>query len=105
LEVTSIIRALAPRQDNTRSAPSPRRPGSPQRYVWRIPRPARNVLVLEALLMSRRWKRRILLATTDQGLSSGTNFLLTILYAAWLPLESFGQYVILWTIVLFIEVV
>jgi O-antigen/teichoic acid export membrane protein len=62
--------------------------------------------VLAAVVMkARRWKRRILFAIIDQGLSSGTNFLLTILYAAWLPLESFGQYVILWTVALFIEVV
>jgi O-antigen/teichoic acid export membrane protein len=56
-------------------------------------------------MKARRWQRRILFATIDQGLSGGTNFLLTILYAAWLPLESFGQYVILWTVALFIEVV
>jgi O-antigen/teichoic acid export membrane protein len=57
------------------------------------------------LTKARRWKGRLLFATIDQGLTSGTNFLLTILYAAWLPLESFGQYVVLWTVALLIEVV
>jgi O-antigen/teichoic acid export membrane protein len=60
-------------------------------------------VLTRALSMAHRWSGRIFFATVDQGVGSATNFLLTILYAAWLPLEGFGHYVILWTIVLFIE--
>ena len=52
-----------------------------------------------------RWKGRILFAFLDQGLYSTTNFVLTVLYAWWLPLEDFGRYVVVWTAVFFIEAV
>jgi O-antigen/teichoic acid export membrane protein len=53
--------------------------------------------------LAHRWKRRILLSLTDQGLYSTTNFVLTILYATWLPLDAFGRYVVIWTIAILIE--
>ena len=34
------------------------------------------------------WKGRIFFAFADQGLFSTTNFVLTILYATWLPLKA-----------------
>ncbi|MFA6264142.1 MAG: hypothetical protein WC670_00300, partial [Pseudolabrys sp.] len=52
-----------------------------------------------------RWKGRIFFAFLDQGLYSSTNFVLTVLYAWWLPLDDFGRYVVVWTAVLFIEAV
>jgi O-antigen/teichoic acid export membrane protein len=65
---------------------------------------ARNLNVLKtALTTAHRWKGRIFYAIVDQGAGSAANFLATILYAAWLPLDSFGHYVLLWTISLFIE--
>ncbi|MGB7260261.1 MAG: hypothetical protein WBD48_19490, partial [Pseudolabrys sp.] len=51
------------------------------------------------------WKGRIFYAFADQGLFSASNFLLTILYATWLPLEDFGRYVVVWTISLFVEAI
>lgn len=55
--------------------------------------------------MAHRWKGRVLFAFVDQGLYSATNFLLTILYASWLPLDTFGRYVVVWTVSLFIEAI
>jgi O-antigen/teichoic acid export membrane protein len=52
-----------------------------------------------------RWKGRIFFAFADQGLFSATNFALTILYAAWLPIDDFGRYVVVWTAALFIEAI
>jgi O-antigen/teichoic acid export membrane protein len=50
-----------------------------------------------------RWKGRIFLAFIDQGFASACNFLLTILCVAWLPLDHFGRYVLIWTASIFIE--
>ena len=50
-----------------------------------------------------RWKGRIFLALVDQGFASGANFLLTILYATWLPLDDFGRYVVVWTVAILVE--
>jgi O-antigen/teichoic acid export membrane protein len=58
-----------------------------------------------AWALTHRWKGRIFFAFADQGLYSATNFLLTILYASWLPLDSFGRYVLVWTVSLFVEAV
>ena len=38
--------------------------------------------------MVHRWKGRILFAFADQGLFSASNFILTMLYAAWLPIDD-----------------
>jgi O-antigen/teichoic acid export membrane protein len=54
---------------------------------------------------ARRWRGRFLFAFADQGLFSATNFILTILYAAWLPIDDFGRYVVVWTAALFIEAI
>lgn len=59
----------------------------------------------ETWLLAHRWKGRILFAFADQGLYSTTNFLLTILFASWLPLDTFGRYVVVWTVALFIEAI
>jgi O-antigen/teichoic acid export membrane protein len=53
----------------------------------------------------RRWKGRIFFALADQGLFSASNFALTIIYAAWLPIDDFGRYVVVWTASLFIEAI
>jgi O-antigen/teichoic acid export membrane protein len=53
----------------------------------------------------RRWKGRIFFAFADQGLFSASNFALTIIYAAWLPIDDFGRYVVVWTASLFIEAI
>ena len=58
-----------------------------------------------ALRMAHRWKARVLFAFGDQGIYSVTNFLQTILYASWLPLDTFGRYVVVWTASLFIEAI
>lgn len=55
--------------------------------------------------LAQRWKGRIFYAFADQGLFSTTNFVLTVLYASWLPLEAFGRYVLVWTVSLFIEAI
>jgi O-antigen/teichoic acid export membrane protein len=55
--------------------------------------------------MAHRWRGRVLFAFADQGLYSVTNFLLTVLYASWLPLDTFGRYVVVWTVSLFIEAI
>ena len=55
--------------------------------------------------LAHRWKRRVLFAFVDQGVYSLTNFLLTIFYASWLPLDEFGRYVVVWTVALFIEAI
>jgi O-antigen/teichoic acid export membrane protein len=55
--------------------------------------------------VGRRWQSRILFAFVDQGAYSLSNFLLTILLAAWLPLDTFGHYVVLWTASQFIEAI
>lgn len=52
-----------------------------------------------------RWKGRIFFAFADQGLFSASNFVLTILYAKWLPIDDFGRYVVVWTVSLFIEAI
>ncbi len=54
---------------------------------------------------AQRWKGRIFFAFADQGLFSASNFVLTIVYAAWLPIDDFGRYVIVWTAALFIEAI
>ncbi|HMJ42380.1 MAG TPA: hypothetical protein VK522_08885 [Pseudolabrys sp.] len=61
--------------------------------------------VRDAWLFTYRWKGRIFFAFADQGLFSGSNFVLTILYATWLPIEEFGRYVVVWTVALFIEAI
>lgn len=58
-----------------------------------------------AAQIARRWKGRIFFAFADQGLVSAANFLLTILYAWWLPLDDFGRYVVVWTVALFVEAI
>lgn len=55
--------------------------------------------------MAHRWKGRVLFAFGDQGIYSATNFLQTVLYASWLPLDTFGRYVVVWTVSLFIEAI
>lgn len=55
--------------------------------------------------VAQRWKGRIFFAFLDQGLTSTTNFALTVMYAWWLPLDDFGRYVVVWTALLFIEAV
>jgi O-antigen/teichoic acid export membrane protein len=55
------------------------------------------------LTMARRWRARLMFAVFDQGAASTANFLQTILYAIWLPLDDFGRYVIVWSISLLIE--
>lgn len=52
-----------------------------------------------------RWKARIFFAFADQGFFSASNFVLTILYATWLPIDDFGRYVVVWTLSLFIEAI
>lgn len=52
-----------------------------------------------------RWKGRVVFAFADQGLFSASNFVLTILYATWLPIDDFGRYVVVWTAALFIEAI
>jgi O-antigen/teichoic acid export membrane protein len=59
----------------------------------------------DAWIIAHRWKGRIFFAFADQGLFSTTNFVLTILYASWLPLDGFGRYVVVWTVALFIEAI
>lgn len=59
----------------------------------------------DAWLLAHRWKGRVFFALVDQGLYSLTNFLLTILYASWLPLDTFGHYVVVWTVSLFVEAI
>jgi O-antigen/teichoic acid export membrane protein len=54
--------------------------------------------------IAQRWKGRIFLALTDQGLGSAGNFLLTILCVIWLPLDGFGRYVLVMSVSLLIEV-
>lgn len=61
--------------------------------------------VHDAWLFTHRWKGRIFFAFADQGLFSASNFVLTILYATWLPIEDFGRYVVVWTVALFIEAI
>jgi O-antigen/teichoic acid export membrane protein len=56
-----------------------------------------------AWIFAHRWKSRIFFAIGDQGCASAANFLLTILYAAWLPLDGFGRYVVVWTISILVE--
>jgi O-antigen/teichoic acid export membrane protein len=65
--------------------------------------PRRQPLLKAAWTMAHRWKGRIFLAITDQGLASTANFLLTILCVLWLPLDDFGRYVIVWSISLLVE--
>ena len=59
----------------------------------------------ETRLLAHRWKHRIVFAFLDQGCYSAANFVLTILYASWLPLDAFGRYVLVWTGSLFIEAI
>jgi len=59
----------------------------------------------EVWQLAHRWKRRVLFAFIDQGVYSLANFLLTVLYASWLPLDDFGRYVVVWTVALFIEAI
>jgi O-antigen/teichoic acid export membrane protein len=59
----------------------------------------------EAWRIAHRWKGRVLFAFLDQGAYSLANFVLTILYASWLPLDTFGRYVVVWTVSLFIETI
>src|SRR5690242_19498314 len=46
----------------------------------------------DAFSKQRVWLRKCLLAVIDQGLISGSNFLLAILLARWLPAEQYGAY-------------
>lgn len=46
----------------------------------------------DAYAKQRVWLRKCLLAVIDQGLISGSNFLLAILLARWLPAEQYGAY-------------
>jgi O-antigen/teichoic acid export membrane protein len=57
----------------------------------------------KAMAVARRWRARLLFAMFDQGAASTANFLQTILYAIWLPLDDFGRYVIVWSVSLLIE--
>jgi O-antigen/teichoic acid export membrane protein len=59
----------------------------------------------EARRLAHRWKGRVFFAFLDQGAYSLANFVLTILYASWLPLDTFGRYVVVWTASLFIETI
>lgn len=59
----------------------------------------------QAWQLAHRWKARVLFAFIDQGAYSLTNFLLTILFASWLPLDTFGRYVVVWTASLFVEAI
>ncbi len=59
--------------------------------------------VADALTLARRWRARLAFAVLDQGAASTANFLQTILYAIWLPLDDFGRYVIVWSVSLLIE--
>jgi len=59
----------------------------------------------EAWRLAHRWKGRVFFAFCDQGAYSLANFVLTILYASWLPLDTFGRYVVIWTVSLFIETI
>jgi O-antigen/teichoic acid export membrane protein len=56
-----------------------------------------------AWTIAHRWKGRIFLALVDQGFASAANFLLTVLYATWLPLDDFGRYVVVWTVSVLVE--
>lgn len=58
-----------------------------------------------AWTFANRWKGRIFFAFADQGIFSASNFVLTILFATWLPIDDFGRYVVVWTASLFIEAV
>jgi O-antigen/teichoic acid export membrane protein len=64
---------------------------------------ANPAAIRAAWVFAHRWKGRILYAIGDQGCASAANFLLTILYAAWLPLDGFGRYVVVWTISILVE--
>ncbi|MDB5599794.1 MAG: hypothetical protein JWN71_1838 [Xanthobacteraceae bacterium] len=78
----------------------------PQQGAFSGPKTVRSrapALLSSAWGTARRWKGRILLAIVDQGAASTANFALTIFYAVYLPLDSFGRYVIVWSISLLIE--
>ena len=66
---------------------------------------ALQTFLSNAWALTHRWKGRFFFAFADQGLYSATNFLLTIFYASWLPLDSFGRYVLVWTVSLFVETI
>lgn len=55
--------------------------------------------------LAHRWKGRVFFAFVDQGAYSLANFLVTIAYASWLPLDTFGHYVVVWTAAQFIEAI
>ncbi|MBN8959130.1 MAG: hypothetical protein J0H17_21620 [Rhizobiales bacterium] len=64
---------------------------------------SRRLTLGKAMDLARRWRARLLFAICDQGAASTANFLQTILYAIWLPLDDFGRYVIVWSVSLLIE--
>jgi O-antigen/teichoic acid export membrane protein len=49
------------------------------------------------------WARRIVFAVTDQGLMSGSNFILSILLARWLSADQYGAYALAFSIFFFIS--
>jgi len=51
----------------------------------------------------RLWLRRGLLAITDQGLMSGSNFVLSIVLARWLSAEQYGSYALAFSIFFFLS--
>lgn len=54
-------------------------------------------------VLANRWTWRLGYALVDQACSSVSNFLLTIMVASSIPIESFGDYAITWSISLLIE--
>lgn len=48
----------------------------------------------ESIAVCMQWVRKCLLAISDQGLISGSNFLLNLLLARWLTPEEYGAYVL-----------
>src|SRR5216683_4409827 len=54
---------------------------------------------------SRRWIREGVAAVVDQGLMSGSNFLLSILLARWLAPEQYGAYALAFSLFFFVSAV
>src|SRR5581483_10624916 len=51
----------------------------------------------------RLWLRRGVLAVTDQGLMSGSNFILSVLLARWLAPEQYGAYALALSVFYFVS--